>query len=139
MPESYVELDRFPVLRLKADFPGKGPSEAFGRLEEKLGSLKGRKFYGTFRMTPSGPEYHACVARLPEDQPSRLGVEEGEIDGGLYARRKLQDWHDHIAEIPKIFGEMIARESVDGSRPSLEFYRSQKELELLLPVTARRP
>jgi hypothetical protein len=139
MPESYVELDGFPVLRVRPDFEGRGPSEAFGRLEAKLGSLQGRKFYGTFRRTASGAEYYACVAQLPEDDPQKLRVETSRIAGGLYARRKLENWHERVAEIPQIFGEMLARESVDGTRPSLEFYRSQKEVELLLPVTARRP
>jgi hypothetical protein len=47
--DSYiVELDDIPVLRVRTDMKGKGPSEAFDLLESKLPTFKGRKFYGTF-------------------------------------------------------------------------------------------
>lgn len=138
MAESYVELEGFPVLCVRADFRGKGPAEAFDRLEAKLPTLKGRKFYGTFRMTPAGEEYYACVAQLPTDRADEWGFEQGEIAGGLYARRSLTDWHEHLAQLGGIFLEMRGREDVDESRPSVEFYRSERELHLLLPVTRRR-
>ena len=56
MESKYVELQEIPVLRVKADMKGKGPSAAFDLLESKLPSLKGRKFYGTFKFTPEGEE-----------------------------------------------------------------------------------
>jgi hypothetical protein len=57
MENTYVELQEIPVLRVRADMKGKGPSAAFDLLESKLLSLKGRKFYGTFQPTPDGEEY----------------------------------------------------------------------------------
>src|SRR5437667_8754145 len=63
METSHVELQEIPVLRVRADMKGKGPSAAFNRLESKLPTIKGRKFYGTFQPTPDGEEYYACVVR----------------------------------------------------------------------------
>jgi hypothetical protein len=57
MESSYVELQEIPVLRVRANMKGKGPSAAFDLLESELPTIKGRKFYGTFRPTPDGKEY----------------------------------------------------------------------------------
>jgi hypothetical protein len=139
MSDPSVELAEIPVLRLKADLAGAGPSAAFAVLESKLPTLKGRKFYGTFRFTPSGPEYHACVARVDTDDPATMGLETGVIAGGWYARRKLTDWKSKLPEFPKLFMEMGGRPDVDPGRPSVEFYRSQTEVLLLMPIRGASP
>lgn len=60
------------------------------------------------------------------------------IPGGSYAREKMRDWAARIPDIGKTFTAMAEREKdrADDSRPSIEFYRSQDELLLLLPVRA---
>jgi hypothetical protein len=134
MSESYVELQEFPVLRVRADMKGDGPSAAFKLLESKLPTLRGRRFYGTFQFTPYGEEYYACVAQIDSDDPDKMQLETGVIPGGLYARRKLPDWEKKISQLQRLFQEMAQSNDVDQSRPSLEYYRSQVELQLLLPV-----
>lgn len=123
-----------PVMRVRADMKGKGPSAAFDLLESKLPTLKGRKFYGTFQFTPDGEEYYACVLRIDSDDPEKMGLETGVIPSGWYARSKLVDWPKNLSKLPIIFGEMKRTNDVDPSRPSLEFYRSQEEMQLFLPV-----
>ena len=139
--DSVAELYDIPVMRVKADMKGKGPSEAFTALECKLSSLKGRKFYGTFRILPDGQEeYYACVERVSSDNPEKMHLETGMIPGGKYARRKLVGWTKIVREgkLPKIFQEFAKSNEAlldhDEIRPSLEFYRSQNELILYLPV-----
>jgi len=136
MSENYVELQDILVMRVKADMKGKGPAEAFDILESKLPTLKGRKFYGCFHETPEGEEYYACVGRLEGDNPDRMQLDTGIIPGGKYARRKISDWESKVREgqLPRLFQEMIETYNVDPNRPSIEFYRSQTELQLLLPV-----
>ena len=139
METIYVELQEMPVLRVKADMKGKGPSAAFNLLESKLLTLKGRKFYGTFQFTPDGEEYYACVVRIDSDDPERMQLETGVIPGGWYVRSKLSDWEKKIAQLPSLFEEMARTHDVDPKRPSLEFYRSQAELQLFLPVRNHPP
>jgi len=127
------------VLRVKADMKGKGPSAAFNLLESKLQTLKGRKFYGTFQFTPDGEEYYACVVRIDSDDPGKMQLETGVIPGGLYVRTKLPDWEKKIAQLPSLFEEMARTHDVDPTRPSLEFYRSQAEMQLFLPVRSQIP
>ena len=134
METSYVELQGIPVLRVKADMKGKGPKVAFDLLESKLPTIKGREFYGTFQPTPDGEEYYACVARIDSDDPEKMQLETGLIPGGRYARSKLMDWEKNLSKLPSLFEEMALTHDVDPTRPSLEFYRSQAELQLFLPV-----
>ena len=139
MESAYVELQEIPVLRVKADMKGKGPSAAFDLLESKLPSLKGRKFYGTFQFKPDREEYYACVARVDSDDPGKMQLETGVIPGGLYVRSKLMDWEKNLSKLPGLFEEMAHTHDVDSKRPSLEFYRSQAELHLFLPVRSQIP
>ena len=122
MESSYVELQEIHVLRVRADMKGKGPSAAFGLLESKLPTSKGRKFYGTFQFTPDGEEYYACVVRIDSDDPGKMQLKTGVIPGGWYVRSKLMDWEK---KLPSLFEEMARTRDVDPKRPSLEFYRSR--------------
>jgi hypothetical protein len=76
---------------------GRGPVGAMSLLESKLPSLKGRNFYGAFRLLEDGEEYFACVERVADDDPTGMGLDVGVLPGGLYIRRKLNDWEKIIA------------------------------------------
>jgi len=141
LTETFVELVPIPVLRVRADWDRGGPAAAMAIVESKLTSLKGRKFYGTFRPTPEGEEYFACVARIDADEPAQLGLETGEIPGGWYARRKIREWEKDLTQLAVQFNEMgrALGERVDPSRPHIEFYRSQAEMLVFVPVRAPPP
>jgi hypothetical protein len=139
--DTVVELQDIPVMKVRANMKGKGPSEAFDLLESRLPTLRGRKFYGAFRMLSSGDEeYYACVERIENDDPDRMQLETGVIPGGKYARRKITGWEKIIREgmLPRIFEEFVKSNEPnvdhDESRPSLEFYRSHEELFLFVPL-----
>ena len=44
------------------------------------------------------------------------------------------NWEKNLPEIGKTFQRMSQENERDVSRPSIEFYRSQRELVLFLPV-----
>ncbi|MGD8814710.1 MAG: hypothetical protein PVI78_09570 [Anaerolineales bacterium] len=125
-----VSLDDIPVMFVKAEGGTTGAERAFHKLESGLASLRGRRFYGTYQ----AGEYRACVALLPNDDPETLGFETWVIPGGNYFREKLTNWSQRIPEIGKRFDAMAARISADFSRPSIEYYRTQSEVHLLLPM-----
>jgi hypothetical protein len=131
-PSQPVELQDIPVMYVASDTGLAGASMAFDRLEAHFPSLKGRKFYGTF-LPPDGP-YRACVAIQPDDDPETLGLPMWTIPGGTYRRAKVLDWAQHLPEIGETFERMAEGAERDRSRPSIEFYRSMKELVLFLPV-----
>ncbi len=111
----------------------KGSVEAFRTLESKLPTLKSRKFYGVLIGNSDNGIYRACVASLPGE--NYLGVEKWVIPGGKYVKAKISDWEKHTYLIAQTFSSMATKFRVDDSRPSVEYYKSQKELLLLLPIS----
>ncbi len=134
--DTVVERPQIEVLRVRADMKGKGPKAAFDALESKLPTLKGRRFYGTFRTLVDDDEYYACVQRLPTEDAAGLGLEAGTIPGGRYIRRRVWDWESVVAagKMREISEEFARGYALDPDRPSIEFYRSMKELHILLPL-----
>src|SRR5207302_7775122 len=107
-----------------------GAAKAFDTLEAPFPTLKGRKFYGTF--LPSSGVYRACVAIEAGDDVAALGFATWTVPGGKYARGKVTNWEQNRSEIGKTFERMRSENEQDTSRPSIEFYRSQRELLLFL-------
>lgn len=126
-----VALDPVEVLFVEAVGGLAGAQEAFTALEQGLPSLRGRRFYGVLA---SDGSYRACMARRPDDDPAALGAEPWVIPGGSYARTRLLDWTARIPEIGRAFDAMAAAHEADPARPSIEYYRSRRELVLLLPI-----
>ncbi len=104
--------------------------KAFKELEEKLPSLKGRKFYGIVL----GDKYRACVAIDPNDDPLSLPHPTWTLPGGKYVRRRIPNWDQHLDLIGPTCQTLRRRSDFDPSRPIIEYYRSQKELLVMVPV-----
>ncbi|HEY7017866.1 MAG TPA: hypothetical protein VH297_05305 [Gaiellaceae bacterium] len=106
--------------------------QAWPRLEELVG-MKGRRFYGAFH--PSTREYWVCTELEDGDEPDTLGLETGSLPGGRFLRARLKGEPPAVYErIGPIFGELVQRAAHDEARPSIEFYRSFGEIDLLLPL-----
>lgn len=129
-----VKLNDIDVMYVAAEGGVRGGKEAFDKLESKLPNLKKRKFYGALLGTPEKGEYRACVAIREEDNPVAMGLKTWVIPGGRYTREKIKGWWDKLNLIGPVFKSMAENHTVDSSRPSIEFYRSQEDLILLLPI-----
>jgi hypothetical protein len=110
-----------------------GASRAFSKLESKLPTLSGRRFYGTFN--PFTGEYRACVKVVEGENAESFGLENWTIPGGKYVSQRVSDWNSKLGELPGIFDKLAKGRKVDRSRPSIEYYRSKTELIIYLPVT----
>jgi len=53
---------------------------------------------------------------------------------GTCACARLTDWFSKIDQIGPTFGAMIEERGYDASKTLIEFYRSQKEIHILLPL-----
>ncbi len=128
-----AEIEPLDVLCVKAAGGLAGLGKAWEDLESKLPTLKKRKFYGAFY--PSDESYLACVVVSPEDPADGYGFERRSIPGGRCARRKMLDWRsDPGRVISEAFDAMSQKAERDRSRPALEYYRSENEVVLLMPV-----
>lgn len=125
-----TKLQEILVTYVIAENGVEGAKSAFNRLEANLTSLKGRKFYGTLL----NDEYRACMAITNPEEASDLKLPHTTIPAGCYEMRKIMDWSKDIWIIGRTFDEMASTAKVDKLRPAIEFYRSQQELILYLPV-----
>ena len=129
-----VERDSIDVMFIRAADDAAEFGPAFQRLEELVGT-RGRKLFGAFY--PREKEYHACVQVQDADDPSAVGLESGTLPGGRYLRTRIRGEPPALYErIGPTFEELLKHATPDETRPSIEFYRRQDEIDLLLPVAA---
>jgi len=133
LEETLVERDEIGVMFMRvADHPA-AIGHGWAELEEAIGSLRGRKFYGAF--DAEAREYRVCVETREGDEPDKLGLEFGTLPGGQYVRVRLRGEPPAVYEaIAPTFERLANRADADPSRPGIEFYRRRDEIDLLLPV-----
>lgn len=107
-----------------------GVGDAWTHLETAVGTRRGRKFYGTFLQG----EYRACVALKPSDDPDALGLGRTVIPGGAYAASKVRDWTRGPDAIRTAILALRHTHQTDDSRPDIEFYRSETDMLVYVPV-----
>jgi hypothetical protein len=129
-----IERDEVAVMFKRVADEQTAISRGWVELEEAVGSLRGRKFYGAFDQTSR--EYRVCVEPRESDEPAALGLEMGTLPGGRYARVRLQGEPPAIYElIAPTFETLAKRADHDHTRPGIEFYRRRDVIDLLLPIT----
>jgi predicted transcriptional regulator YdeE len=131
-----VTIESIKVASVKSTNGPQSAGQAFMKLERRMTSLRGRKMYGLYY--PKSRDYYAGV-KIDNLNQSRMGLEECEIPYGKYARFKIKEWGRKIHDINLYFKKLINlckdyNYIEDFERPEIEFYRSQKELIVLLPV-----
>lgn len=137
MKTTILEYASLRLISAKAEKFPEGTKDAFATIESRLPTLQGRKMYGLVFNTPNGLEYYAGLVPESEHEEQQFGFPIIEVPAGLCVRTKLFDWSEHIDQIGPLFGQMIAQFGIDPSRPTMEYYRSQRELHLLVPITQR--
>jgi hypothetical protein len=129
--DSVTELGAVEVVFVSGDkrlpIPQQAPA-AFNALEALLPTLKKKRFYGAV----IDGEYRACVAL--DDDTRGLDLPRWVLPSGCYAVRKIANWEWHRDEIGRTVGALRNRSDIDRTRPIIEFYRSQAELRVLVPV-----
>ncbi len=134
MAAAIIELPSLRLITVRAARFPEGTREAFAALEGKLSTLRGRRMYGLVYSTPAGLEYHAGLVPESEEEVQRFGFPVRESPAGRWARTKLMNWEEHLSEIGPTIGRMIGEFGIDASRPTLEYYRSHRELHLMVPL-----
>jgi hypothetical protein len=131
--EIVVEREDVEVLFARAaSFPD-GFADAWANLENVIGSLRGRKFYGAFH--PQTADYWVCVELRPDDDVDALPLERTTLSGGRYLRARLEGEPPPLYErIAPAFAALDAHADTDPARPRLEFYRRHDAVDLLVPL-----
>lgn len=131
-----VDMPDVKLMVSRADEFPSGIGAAWEKLESRLPSLKGRRFYGVTVCEGSELAYFAGVESQSDEEISSVGFPTMVVKGGKYARAKLLDWHNHRDEIRTIFSKLMRDFPMDRHGATVEFYRSQSELHLLIPLAS---
>jgi hypothetical protein len=111
---------------------------AWPRLEELVGALRGKHFYGSF--DPVAGIYRACVVVGGDDElpaEAQQALARGVLPGGDFLRLRLRGEPPEVYElIGPAFDHLTSVGTADHSRPSLEHYRRRNEIDALLPVAS---
>lgn len=129
----FVDVD-VKLMCLKSPDGPISAGKTFDKLESKLPSLKGRRFYGLSKLEGDNITYFACVKVQGEEDASKFGFQEIVLPKGEYEREAIMDWEDHIDQIPEKFDKIESKNLVDHQKFYVEYYRSQKELILMAPI-----
>lgn len=134
MNSSVVHRDAMLLIVARADSFPDDVQDAFQQIESKLQTLRGRRFYGVTFRRPEGLEYFAGLVPESGEEPRQLGLPTLEIPAGSWARTRLQGWADKIDQIPALVEALVEEYGFDRSRPVMEYYRSSREMDVLVPV-----
>jgi len=133
IPEVFVQRDEVTVMFKRVVDEPAAIGRGWAELEEAVGSLHGRKFYGAF--DAAAREYRVCVEIRDNDDPDALGLELGKLPGGRYLRVRLRGEPPAVYDlIGPTFEKLAGRADSDPSRPGIEFYRRRDVIDLLQPV-----
>ena len=108
--------------------------QTFDLLENNLSTLKKKKFYGLSKLENNKLTYLACVKIEDSDNINVPGLQEVHLLKGKYVRERIVDWKKNLGQIPSIIDKVSTDNLVDPERYIIEFYRSEKELFLLIPI-----
>ena len=112
--------------------------EAWSAFESAFDSLHGRRMMGL--IDNRAGTYRLCTERLPRDRENPLGFDETTIPGGPYLRlRLIGDPPGVYGQIAAAFDELFEHTDHDPTRPLIEFYRREGEVDCLVPVNAAVP
>ena len=132
-----AEVTREDTPALSRDVPLDLPAiqQAWPAFEGAFDSLHGRRMMGL--IDNRAGTYRLCTERLPRDLENPLGLDETTIPGGRYLRLRL------IGDPPRVYGQIAAaftelfeHADHDPTRPLIEFYRREGEVDCFVPVKA---
>jgi hypothetical protein len=132
-----VSLPSLQVMGIKVNRFPEDVQSTFDSLEKKILKKSQRKMLGALNVSNDIPEYKACIEQSEIDNPAFLGLESYLLPGGKYISGKLINWTLNTHLIKEMFGEMSHKYLFDATRPQLEYYKSKRELILMLPIMPR--
>lgn len=128
-----VRLEDLPAL--SRDVPLHIPSIQSGwpDFEHGFDSLKGRRMMGL--VYGGSQTYRMCSTRVDRDVDNPLGLDESTIPGGAYLRMRLRGEPPAVyGRIGEAFDVLFTHAEHDSSRPHIESYRREGEVDCLVPI-----
>lgn len=125
--------DQILLTHLIPTFP-EGVKEGFNALTEKLPQADQRLCYGIFQHGPKGIHYQAAYTVLDSDEEEQYECTTFTLEKGDYLCVSLYEWYKKIPSIGASFTELFKDPRVDPKSPSIEFYKTGKDLVCMVKV-----
>lgn len=130
-PNKYHIGDDIKVWALEAkNFP-EGIPETFMKLEKLVGGFDGKDVYGLSVCNGDKVQYWAAVDGKTEGELPKGELEPMTIAKGGYISTTLQNWHDNIPQMPKLFNEMTSLPDAKPKAWCIECYQGNDMLLLV--------
>lgn len=107
-----------------------GIPDAFNQLQELLNGQQGRHFFGLSYPQDKGMTYIAAVQEAYPGEAAHYGHQVHVIRKGMYLVETLQNWLQHVDQIPAIF-EKLGNSGELLSPPCIEWYRGDDLVGML--------
>lgn len=132
-----VTFDDLPALSRDVALDITTIQAAWPEFESGFDSLRGRRMMGL--VYGDTGVYRMSSARLDRDRDNSLGLDETSVPGGDYLRLRLRgDAPAVYGLIAEAFDVLFAHADHDPVRPHIESYRSQGEIDCLVPIASSR-
>ena len=104
----------------------------FKPLISKLGSHKGRQFFGVSQW--DSHDFWACIQLEINEVPRELGLPVGVIPGGRYAYKKFRGPVEELqGAVNQTLEQLAGDVRIDRHRPIVEHYRRHDRLTVYIP------
>lgn len=111
---------------------------AWPEFEEGFDSLQGRRMMGL--VFGGNNVYRLSSVRLDRDDDNTLALNKTTIPGGSYLRLRLRGNAPEIyGQISPAFDALFALADHDSTRPHIEYYKREGEVDCLVPILAVEP
>lgn len=132
-----VTLDDIAALSQDVALDIEQVQAAWPAFENSFDSLQGRTMMGL--VYGGSDRYRMASARLDRDADNPLGLDETVVPGGDYLRLRLRGEVPGVyARIGDAFEVLFDLADHDESRPHIEHYRREGEVDCLVPVRSPR-
>jgi len=133
-----VELDEAPALSRDVSLDLAQIQGAWPDFEGSFESLQGRRMMGLFYA--GAGIYRMSASLLESDAGHRLGHDETVRPGGRYLRLRLRGAAPGVYDqIAPAFDVLFDLADHDPTRPHIEYYRCEGEVDCLVPVVGATP
>lgn len=128
-----VTLEDLPALSRDVPLDLSNIQARWPEFEHGFDSLRGRRMMGL--IYDGRHVYRMCSVRVDRDAHNPLDLDETTIPGGAYLRLRLR------GEVPEVYGQigeafdvLFGHAEHDPTRPSIESYRREGEIDCLVPI-----
>jgi len=108
-------------------FPA-GIGEAFDELVKMLPGGFSRSFYGICKSDNGKMVYYATAEETFPGEGEKYNCDSYTIEKGEYLTETIKDWRKKTNTIKDVFGEMSEDNSVDKTKPAVEWYENEDKM-----------